>query len=238
MILPNISANVYSIASNNSLKPPKQVKPNDEAVSKKVGLCSFSPQTTWRKVQAYYYHLRASRAHQNGQIDQAEPLYLKSFKLYQAAYGDEHPYVAAILFNLGDLYQTLKKYPEAENSYLRAYCIEQKGLGETHPKMVQTMQNLASLYHDAQKPKQAREFYQAVLSAQEKLQPPDFLALATTISDLGALLHEQHEFAEAEQCYQKAIAYFQQDNNATEVERISANLQKLKQDMFKQDRTD
>ena len=50
------------------------------------------------------------------------------------------------LFNLGNLYFDMERYPEAEALYREAIAIDEKILGKAHPKCASDLSGLAGLY--------------------------------------------------------------------------------------------
>jgi tetratricopeptide (TPR) repeat protein len=63
----------------------------------------------------------------------------------EAAYGPDHPSVAATLNNLAGLLETLSRYEEAEPLYRRSLAISEAAYGPDHPSVAVTLNNLAGL---------------------------------------------------------------------------------------------
>ena len=63
--------------------------------------------------------------------------------------GPQHPNIAILLNNLGDLYYTRRQYAEAESAYTRALTAQEKALGPSHPQVANRLDKLARSRHSA-----------------------------------------------------------------------------------------
>ena len=90
-----------------------------------------------------------------GRYSDAEPLYKRSFKIYEKALGPDHPSIAVTLNNLAVLYNAQGRYSDAEPLYKRSLAIKEKTLGPYHPSVSNTLTNLAFLNYEQNKPVEA-----------------------------------------------------------------------------------
>jgi tetratricopeptide (TPR) repeat protein len=69
-----------------------------------------------------------------------------SLAIYEKALGPEHPAVATLLNNLGQVDKVEGRDADAEPLYQRAVAIRERPLGSDHPDLWTSLNNLASLY--------------------------------------------------------------------------------------------
>jgi CHAT domain-containing protein/tetratricopeptide (TPR) repeat protein len=81
-----------------------------------------------------------------GDYAEAEPLYRQASDIVRTALGEDHPYYAISLNNLGGLYHDMGDYSAAEPLYRQALDITRAALGEDHPNYAGSLNNLAELY--------------------------------------------------------------------------------------------
>jgi tetratricopeptide (TPR) repeat protein len=77
---------------------------------------------------------------------EAERLYRRALAIEERTFGENHPDVATLTNNLGNLYLYQKKYAHAEPLLLRAFSIREKLLGPDHPAVANVLHNLARLH--------------------------------------------------------------------------------------------
>ena len=73
--------------------------------------------------------------------------------------GEEHPYVADSLNNLGLLYHAMGRYEQAEPYSGKALDMRRRLLGEEHPYVASSLNNLAYLYESMGRYEQAIAYY-------------------------------------------------------------------------------
>jgi tetratricopeptide (TPR) repeat protein len=66
--------------------------------------------------------------------------------------GSQHPEVAAVLYNLGELYRSQGKYSEAEPLLERSLAIMENALGPDHPDVAKVLFTYATLLKDTNRP--------------------------------------------------------------------------------------
>lgn len=80
-------------------------------------------------------------------FSESEELYHQGFALYEKQVGSEHPYIATILNNLGQLYYLQGRYQESENVLKRALEIKHQFYHPDHISLAETYNHLGYLYY-------------------------------------------------------------------------------------------
>ena len=141
-----------------------------------------------------------------GRYPEAEPLYQRSLKIQEKAFGPDHPNVAKALNNLAILYDIQGRYPEAEPLYQRSLKIQEKALSPDHPDVAVALNNLANLYVKQGRYPAAEPLFQRSLQIKEKAFGPDHPDVAATLNNLAILYVNQGRFAEALPLVRKAVS--------------------------------
>lgn len=149
-------------------------------------------------------HEQALMFHEQKQYLSAIAAYRLSYQTYTGLLGAGHPYAAAVLYNLGDLYHTLNQPGQAEQCYRGALAVEQATLGPTHPTTLNTLKNLVSLYHDQKRYAEAEPLYFRILNAQLITLGPEHSDVAVTQNDLAVLYHDWGRPSEARAWYRQS----------------------------------
>jgi tetratricopeptide (TPR) repeat protein len=77
---------------------------------------------------------------------EAEKLYRRAIRIFEAAFGPIHYELGVNYNNLVALHAARGNLREAKNLYQRALDIKQRLLGHNHPDVAMTLHNLAMLY--------------------------------------------------------------------------------------------
>lgn len=141
---------------------------------------------------------------------QVAQLYQRALVLTEQALGKKHPYVAACLNNLAELYHTLGRYTEAEPLYQRALGIWEHVLGSKHWAVATALNNLAGLYHDQEQYSKAETFYHKALAVREQVLGPQHPDVSASLNNLAQLYRDQGRSTEAEPLYQRALTVAEQ----------------------------
>jgi tetratricopeptide (TPR) repeat protein len=83
-----------------------------------------------------------------GQYEQAEPLYQRALATCERVLGPEHPDMAQTLGNLALLYAAQGKYEQAEPLYQRALATYERVLGPEHPDTIRVRNNYANFLQE------------------------------------------------------------------------------------------
>ena len=117
--------------------------------------------------------------HQQGKLEEAEPLYRHALAFREKFFGADHSLVATTLNNLGILCRDQGKRAEAASLFLRSLEISERAHGPEHPKVLRRVTNLANLYLTQEKYAEAKPLFERILAAGEKQQrsaPPEAMA--------------------------------------------------------------
>ena len=77
----------------------------------------------------------------------AEEMYRSGFAIYEAQVGLEHPHIATLLNNIGQLYYLQGRYADAEKVLLRALQIKKKFFSPDHISLAESLNHLGYTYY-------------------------------------------------------------------------------------------
>jgi tetratricopeptide (TPR) repeat protein len=127
-------------------------------------------------------------------------------RVYERAFGEDHPNVATALNNLAVLLQTTNRLAEAESLMRRALSIDERSFGKDHPKVATALNNLAQLLQAANRLAEAEPVMLRVVTIFEKSFGKDHPNVATALNNLAQLLQMTNRVAEAEPLERRALA--------------------------------
>lgn len=125
-----------------------------------------------------------------GKHVEAEPVYLRALKIYQAVHGENHADVAATLNNLGVLHRMYGQYAEAESLLSRSLTIKERLLGPNHPDVALSVANLGQLYVAQGQPAKAEPLYRRALSIKREALGMSHPEVAKSLEDLANVLRK------------------------------------------------
>ena len=167
------------------------------------------------------------------QYDEAKQSFERSQRIVEAAFGSDHPNVAALVNNLGLVLHALGKLDEARQCFERALCIKEAAFGSDHPNVAGNVNNLGEVLRELGKLDEALQCYERALRIDEAAFGPDHPSVAISVSNLGLVLKTLGKLDEAHQCYERALrideAAFGSDhpNVARDVNNLGMVLQAL-----------
>ena len=126
--------------------------------------------------------------------------------IYEKAAGPEHPAVATLLNNLGQVDKVQGRYAEAEPLIKRSLAIREKVLGPDHPDVARSLNNLADLYERQGRYADAEPLYQRAVTIRQSALGADHPDLATSLNNLASLYQAEGRTAEALPLMQRMIA--------------------------------
>ncbi len=144
-----------------------------------------------------------------GNYEEARPLFERALAIREKAYGPEHLNTAASLNSLAALLCAKGKYAEARPLYERALAIKEKALGPDDPSTACSLLNLAQLLEAQGEHEEARELDERTVAILEKALGADHPATAAAFSNLAALLHAEGEHEEGRALLERALAIFE-----------------------------
>ena len=129
-------------------------------------------------------------------------------ELTEAAYGPDHPEVAATLTNLGGAWLQLGQPAKARELLERALRINEREVGPDHPQVAITLNNLGTAWHELGQPAKSRELLERALRINEREFGPNHPEVAITLNNLGTAWHELGQPAKARELYERALRIF------------------------------
>jgi tetratricopeptide (TPR) repeat protein len=110
-----------------------------------------------------------------------------SLAIYGKALGPEHPAVATLLNNLGQVEKAEGRYADAEPPIKRSLAIREKVLGRDHPDVARSLNNLADLFERQRHYADAEPLYQRAVAIRERALGSDHPDLWTSLNNLAFL---------------------------------------------------
>ena len=114
-------------------------------------------------------------------------MFKRALAIYEKAAGPEHPAVATLLNNLGQVDKVQGRYAEAEPLIKRSLAIREKVLGRDHPDVARSLNNLADLYERQGRLADAEPLYQRARAIRESALGADHPDLAISLNNLALL---------------------------------------------------
>ena len=108
---------------------------------------------------------------EQGEYEEALPLYQKALKILEKTLGESHLGTAASYNNLAELYKFTGAYKKALPLYQKALKIHEEVLGESHPDTATSYNNLAVFFYNIGDLKQAYRYMQKAVDIWEKVLP-------------------------------------------------------------------
>jgi tetratricopeptide (TPR) repeat protein len=112
---------------------------------------------------------------------------LESPAICEKALGPEHPAVATLLNNLGQVDKAEGRYADAEPPIKRSLAIREKVLGRDHPDVARSLNNLADLFERQGHYADAEPLYQRAVAIRERALGSDHPDLWTSLNNLAFL---------------------------------------------------
>jgi tetratricopeptide (TPR) repeat protein len=119
--------------------------------------------------------------------------------------GAEHPMVAAIELNIGDLKLSMRKYDEAEAHLRQALAIQERRFGGDHPEAAIVVARIAKLHTLKKQYHVACEELGSALAMHERSQIPLTVQQAEWFEVRAELLRKEQNYAEAAKLDAKAM---------------------------------
>lgn len=136
---------------------------------------------------------------QQGQLAEAERLYLRSLAIREKEQGPNHPDVATTLNNLAGLKAAQGNYEAAQPLLERTLAIRETAFGSDDVLTAESLNNLALLYAAQGKADAAEPLYQRAVAILEQKHGSVKGELDRVLDNYAALLYETGRDSEAEQ---------------------------------------
>ena len=112
-------------------------------------------------------------------------MFRRALAIYEKVGGPEHPAVATVLNNLGQVAKVEDRFAVAEPLIKRSLAIREKVLGPDHPDVARSLNNLAELY-DGRRTRDAEKLFERALAVRERAVGPDHPDTARSLNNLAA----------------------------------------------------
>jgi tetratricopeptide (TPR) repeat protein len=143
--------------------------------------------------------------HQQGQISQAEELYVRSLAILKSSNAPETD-VSPVLNDLASAYVSNQQWARAKQAYEQALEIDRRVLGDDHPKVAFRLQNLAIVAQYMGELQEAETLYRDALQRNEAAYGDRHPETAITKGNYGLLLQREGRLAEAEPLLRDAVS--------------------------------
>jgi tetratricopeptide (TPR) repeat protein len=140
-----------------------------------------------------------------GRYEEARALLLHAVRLYERAFGSEHPTLVAVLNNLANFYTEQGRYAEAKLVYLRALHVSDKNQVSDASQVATVLLNLGEIYRKQAQYEEAEAYYQRAFSLWEQTVGAGHPLMAYALHGLALLRMDQGHEKEAEQFLHETI---------------------------------
>jgi tetratricopeptide (TPR) repeat protein len=142
---------------------------------------------------------------EQGKLPEALALYEAVKVKRERALGPDHPQVAAILINIGNLYLRQGKYAEALDQYERSLAIYRAVFGDDHPDLFGAHYSKGHALLYQARYGEALESYGRALALREAALGPDNPNLAGVLNNMGVAHEYRGELEEAYVLYSRSL---------------------------------
>jgi serine/threonine-protein kinase len=148
---------------------------------------------------------RADALRLQGRYGEAEVLQRQALATVREDLGAEHPLIARIANQLGNLLREMGDHESAGAAYREALDFHLQHHGPQHPAVAEVYNNLGLLAHEQGAFDEAREAFEAALAIQSKVLDAGHRDMASPHHNLAAVLHELGQYEEAEAACRTAL---------------------------------
>jgi CHAT domain-containing protein/Tfp pilus assembly protein PilF len=143
---------------------------------------------------------------EKGDFAAAQPLYERTLRINEKAFGGEHPAVAQALQQLGAAVEGKGDFVRAENLFNRALSIFEKTIGSQNAAFARTLLELAILYQARGDQERAESTYRRALTVYEKTVGPDAPPLSALFRNMATLYWSKDNYRYAQILLERALA--------------------------------
>ncbi|MEW8496198.1 MAG: tetratricopeptide repeat protein [Candidatus Thiodiazotropha taylori] len=138
------------------------------------------------------------------QYDGARDAFKRALAIDEAAFGPNHPNVAADIHNIGYALRELGDQMGAREAFERALAIDETAFGPDHPNIAHHVSNLGMVLRDLGDLVGAREAFERALAINEAAFSPYY---GSSINNLGLVLHDLGDLNEAREAFEQALTF-------------------------------
>jgi len=141
-----------------------------------------------------------------GNLGEAEEHFLKALHILEEQLAPDHPDLAVIMTNLGNVYFELQHPELSEKYHQQALQIRKNAFSADDPAIAQSTYNLAVLYEDQQEYEQAAIFYQQAISLWSASVGPTHPYVGSALSNLSGIYNLQGKHKKAINILRRMLA--------------------------------
>ena len=123
-----------------------------------------------------------------GKYKEARSMHQRALAAIKHKFGPDHPRVAAILNNLGNVFMAVGKYEKARAIYQRALTIRKNALGSDHPDVATSLNSLGRVSIAMGQYEKALALYARALALREAIFGPAHPKVASALIGRGRAL--------------------------------------------------
>lgn len=142
-----------------------------------------------------------------GNLNQAEDQLLGSLVILEDQLSPDHPDVAVIMTNLGNVYFELQQPDESEKYHQQALQIRKNAFGADAPSVAQSTYNLAVLYENQKKYELAETLYRQAISSWSESLGATHPYVGSALSNLSNVYTLQGKHEKAVDILQRTVAF-------------------------------
>jgi len=132
-------------------------------------------------------------------LEDAQEFCRRALEIASTAMPPDHPGIASVWNNLGQIYRFQGRYLEAETSYRKAIEIWTAARGPAHPLVARGLLNLAAFDHERGRDRAAEELYGRAAGILDQTIGTDGLQTLIARNELGEVLRAEGRYAASEQ---------------------------------------
>jgi CHAT domain-containing protein len=138
-----------------------------------------------------------------GEYEPARQSAERALAIAEKVLGNDDPFVAIVLDQLGDYYAEKQDFAREEVVTRRVVAICEKAFGEEHPRTIDANRLLAFAYHNRNEPMKAEPLGQRVLELSKKVLGPEHYLIAHALFTLAQIVRDSKR---SEELLKQALA--------------------------------
>ncbi|PRQ06979.1 serine/threonine-protein kinase [Enhygromyxa salina] len=139
---------------------------------------------------------------------EAEEVLLEAVSRSKDAYGPNHPHLATVFYNLGNVYWVTKQYDKAKAAFRASLSIREQVGGPDAPNLANPLHALARIARNASLLEQALADFERVLVIHTKTKGENSREVAAAYTDIGVTQQELGRFDDARASFDRAGAVY------------------------------
>lgn len=142
-----------------------------------------------------------------GRLNEAEDHLLGSLVILEDKLSPDHPDIAVIMTNLGNVYFDLQRPDASEKYHQQALLIRKNAFGENNPSVAQSIYNLAVLYENQSRYEQSASFYRQAINTWSESLGPTHPYVGNALTNLSNIYNIQGMHNQAANILQRTVAF-------------------------------